>query len=318
MGLRRRHLSPFLRPSNRATYQTEHRVADQVAPIYAGIVLAGLRKAQAIPLAAAQLAFQARNLHAFERAVDWTAIGRVMRERIQAATRATILAAAQAHARLLPQRLLKAESSDDRKRREAEAWAQVELAVGQAFDVTNPYATRWVEEHAAELVSEITSESQAAIRAVILRMYDEGLTVDQAARELRRIIGLTTRQALAVENYRAGFGLAANPDLVAQRVQAYAERALRQRAAMIARTESIRASVAGQQVLWDEAVRTGLLEGDRVTQRWLVTPDERLCPICEALGREDPVPLGQAFPGGFSGPPAHPNCRCALRLVFAT
>lgn len=44
---------------------------------------------------------------------------------------------------------------------------------------------------------------------------------------------------------------------------------------------------------------------------WLVTEDERLCPIC-SVNADVIVPTGEPFPSGDLRPPAHPNCRCAI------
>lgn len=45
---------------------------------------------------------------------------------------------------------------------------------------------------------------------------------------------------------------------------------------------------------------------------WLVSPDDRVCPICRGNEHEGPVPTGDRFPSGVPYPPAHPRCRCAL------
>jgi SPP1 gp7 family putative phage head morphogenesis protein len=46
-------------------------------------------------------------------------------------------------------------------------------------------------------------------------------------------------------------------------------------------------------------------------QRWDGSIDRRICPTCRDLDGQT-VKLGQSFRGGYSHPPAHPNCRCAL------
>lgn len=57
--------------------------------------------------------------------------------------------------------------------------------------------------------------------------------------------------------------------------------------------------------------RTRTLGAPVLYQRWDATNDRRRCPICRALDRLV-VPLGDPFPGGYAGPPAHPSCRCVL------
>ena len=125
---------------------------------------------------------------------------------------------------------------------------------------------------------------------------------------IRPLIGLTSRQAAAVLKLRTAKGV-----LAADR---YAAQLLKHRALTIARTETIRASVDGQLAIWREAQRQGLLPMN-ARKRWIVTPDDRLCPQCAPLKGVE-VPLNSPFPGGVDGPPLHPNCRCAVSVVTGT
>jgi SPP1 gp7 family putative phage head morphogenesis protein len=88
------------------------------------------------------------------------------------------------------------------------------------------------------------------------------------------------------------------------------------RAETIARTETMRASNQGQQELWAQAEDAGLLTG-KEEQEWIVTPDDRLCPICEPMDGVT-APMGGSFRLNtgevVDGPPAHPNCRCTIAL----
>ena len=76
------------------------------------------------------------------------------------------------------------------------------------------------------------------------------------------------------------------------------------RAPMIARTEIARVVTAGtlSQYVTDGVSR----------KEWLVAPDERVCPVCNANKDEGGIPTTQLFLSGMLAPPAHPNCRCAL------
>lgn len=204
--------------------------------------------------------------------------------------------------------------------------------LGFRFDLTNPRALKWIEQHAAELVVDVSESTKLAIRAQIEQMFREGIPPDRMARRLREIVGLTQREAQAVENFRRKLELENAKRIAEQRkplaqdsidlpVQQYADRLLRQRAERIARTESIRASAEGQQELWSQAREQGYLEPARTKRAWLVTPDERLCPICAPLaadkflvGLEEPFPLETG--DLVMTPPAHPQCRCAVGLVF--
>ena len=212
------------------------------------------------------------------------------------------------------------------------------------FALVNERAVSWANREAAELVVQVDAETRAAIRLLILRMQRGHLTVAQAARELRQIVGLTTQQAQAVFNFRrqledraglidltakerraltdaqraaVGRSLVDTQAKIEKAVDRYERRMRRYRATTIARTESMTAANRGQQEAWLAARDKGLLDPD-VAQRWIITPDERLCPICEPMDGVT-APLGGLFSNPetsaqYSGPPAHPNCRCAVAL----
>jgi SPP1 gp7 family putative phage head morphogenesis protein len=209
-----------------------------------------------------------------------------------------------------------------------------------AFDRTNPEALKWARERSAMLVTEVTAETRDAIRQVVARAFEEGIPPRQAARLLQDVVGLRTDQVNGVLSTRKKLMDAAlradklgravavklpngasimvppgglTPEKMSALLKRLAEKARRQRALLIARTETIAASNAGQQELWRQAVENGLLRGNEL-QRWSVAHDERLCDVCRPLDGVV-VPLGAKFQtslGPVTGPPAHPNCRCAV------
>lgn len=155
---------------------------------------------------------------------------------------------------------------------------------GFEFDATNPQAVEWIKQHAADTIDSISETTRQAIRDAVEAAFEDQFDVDQLAGEIEDVLG-------------DGSG---------------------DRAEEIARTETMRASNEGQQALWDQAVDDGLLTGTE-EQVWIVTPDDRLCPICEPL-EDERAPLDGTFTVDgeeIDGPPAHPNCRCVLGLVAA-
>lgn len=202
----------------------------------------------------------------------------------------------------------------------AKAGAAALPATSVAFtlDLTNPLATQAAEQAAASLVTAVTEETRRAIRAIVARAFRDRIAGRDIAVLIRPLIGLTERQALAVVNRRAAL-LARG--ISSSRVQAdlerYAARLIRQRATLIARTELATAATDGQREAWRQAQASGLLGRDMV-KRWIVTPDDRLCPVCEPLdgqtrGLNEPFVVSKG--AAVQGPPAHPQCRCALGLV---
>lgn len=186
------------------------------------------------------------------------------------------------------------------------------------FDLTNPAAVRAVDTEVAILVREITEESRGAIRDLVRQSVQGAFDVRQLARQIRGSIGLTSRYATAVQRYHERLvdgGMAEGRAFT--RSQAYADRLLRHRATTIARTEVIRATNAGQQTVWTDAQREGLLphEAKRV---WIVTPDDRLCELCapmedQAVGLQEPFQSLDV--GAIDYPPLHPQCRCAIGIA---
>lgn len=178
----------------------------------------------------------------------------------------------------------------------------------------NPYAVAFLEREGAELVREIDEATRNTIREFIKRGLEEHLTAKQTARALRAVISLTSRQAASVDALlEAGIESGEDPDRLLDRAERYSQRLLAQRAMLIGRTETIRASAAGLQASWFDASRRGLLPMN-AKQEWIGGGGARTCDVCSGLiGKQ--VPLGGSF-GPCDRPPAHPACRCTLGLVF--
>ncbi len=189
----------------------------------------------------------------------------------------------------------------------------------------------------------ITTTIEAVIDQDIRQGLTNGMTAEDIARVIKATIGLTPRQAAAVENFRR---LLENGDAAAldrvlrdrrfdasvqrlidggtidqakidRMVQRYAERYQLHRAMVIAKTESLRATNAGRRAAWAQyADRTG----SDVLRWWLTAADERVCPVCSAipLMNADGVPMGQPYatPDGpmMMPPEPHANCRCTERF----
>lgn len=195
-----------------------------------------------------------------------------------------------------------------------------DLAVDVSFTIVNPKAVTAAAEQGARLVTGVTAETQAAIRALVARAYRDGIPPRELAKLIEGQVGLTTRQTQAALNYRAALESAGlTGDVLQVRVDAYAKRLLRQRAEMIARTETIAAANRGQQAAWDAAVEAGLLDPANTGRIWQAASDSRVCAICAALdgqvvGFNEPFITIDGEAVWF--PPVHPHCRCSVSLTF--
>ncbi len=191
--------------------------------------------------------------------------------------------------------------------------------IGISFDQTNPAAVAWVKEHVAELIDlNIIPESQAAIRAIILRSFEEGIAPMDAARLIREHIGILPRHAEAVEKYRQELLtkfreqklITAEQDAM-RLAERYASKLINYRAKNISRTETLNASAAGQDALWQQAISEDLMDPAEWERVWIGGETERSCKPCQNLSNTT-APMNGPFAGGIMRPTRHPSCRCTL------
>jgi len=223
------------------------------------------------------------------------------------------------------------------------------VGFAMAFDALSPTALSFLSGYTFSLIREMSKESRLAIGQVVQEAFREGGHPYSQARDIRNMIGLTRRQSRAVWNFRRMLD-SGDPsqlrealtralrdrrfdpsiwrairqeagirrDRVDTMVERYHQRYLQYRARTIARTETIRASNAGQLEAWQQARQQGLLDADRTRRKWIVTLP---CPLCRQIRdmNKDGVPLDEPFmgpDGPIDYPPAHPNCRCTVGLSF--
>ena len=117
------------------------------------------------------------------------------------------------------------------------------------FDVIGLEAVEWTTEHSAALVVEITDKTMLGIREYIEIGIKEGKSIQAIAMELRPLVGLTSRDIMAVANFHEALILD-RPEYTAVRqremAEVYARRLHRRRATTIARTETAEALTEGQ------------------------------------------------------------------------
>lgn len=167
-----------------------------------------------------------------------------------------------------------------------------------------------------QLVTELAHEQRELLREQLEEAMKGNQTAPETARNLRQFIGLHSRQVAALERARArlvaqGF----TGDELAKKMARLSEKALRYRTLMIARTS------LNQALQEDFLARTfaGPIEPELLQKVWIVTPDDRLCPLCASMEGVVAIPATESF--DFHGKkvvsPAfsHPNCRCSFAIV---
>jgi Phage Mu protein F like protein len=279
------------------------RLAEAAARAFRAAVEGALVATRAaVDVDALTLAFATRNLGQAERAVPWDQVGEaVLTTAAMAVAQPLVVGTAQATAR------------------------DVGIPMGRArvaFGEADP-ALGWVARTlTADLVTAVGDETRTAIRETLARVLTDPTRGRLTAADLEPLIGLTSRDARAVDRLRAEAlawdlkaGLTeAAAQARADRVAAQAARRyLRARASLIARTETIRAQELTRHLTWDRLQREGALPLDLVVE-WSTAEDAKVCELCDPLDGQQ-VPLGGKFEGGFSHPPRHPACRCTTVLV---
>lgn len=188
------------------------------------------------------------------------------------------------------------------------------------FDPMADSVRSWTANHAAEFVTNVTTTQIEGLRAVIHRAANlEGMTVDELARSIRPMIGLTKQQATAnLKYYETLRANGVSPKRAQESSLYYSARQHRSRAYTVARTELATAYNAGAHEGTKQAQAAGLI-GECVKE-WSTADDERVCPVCGAMEGKQ-VAMDEDF-GAARGnwstrlhPPAHPGCRCGVKYI---
>jgi hypothetical protein len=181
------------------------------------------------------------------------------------------------------------------------------------FDAVNPQVFDFVRQSVGTRIAGISVEMREAVRESVRAGFESGAGTRQVAQEIEKNIGLTARQARALDRYRADLlASGVTPAEAGRLADKYRERMIRQRADAIARTEMIDAEAAGRQKAWDQAVGEGVLSKDKYEVRWSTSPNDS-CPLCRAMnGMRREVDGG--YGNGVARPTRHPNCRCVETL----
>ncbi len=203
-----------------------------------------------------------------------------------------------------------------------------------AFDQVNERAVRIMQTAQLELIRQFTDEQRRAVRAVITDGIQRGIGPVAQARNFRTAIGLTERQAMAVQNYRRLLERAGDASLprgeqaealtrtlrdkrfdpairraianampldqvtIDRMVEANARKAVRRRSETIARTEALRAVHQGVNEGFDQAVEQSNIDPALVTQKWTSARDGRVRDSHKNLNGQI-RPLGGTWQGTY-------------------
>lgn len=189
---------------------------------------------------------------------------------------------------------------------------------GFQYDPAAPAVRKWTENRAADFVTGCSKDTQAGIRAALKHsVYHEEISVDELAKVIRPMVGLTRPQVIANQNYyNRLLDNGMKPEKAAQRSMKYSEQQHRYRAQMIARTEATMAYNNAEYEVVRQAQAKGYM--GHVNKVWCTADDERTCEICGSLEGQS-IEMNENFEfkaklskahGMARVPPAHPHCRC--------
>lgn len=187
-----------------------------------------------------------------------------------------------------------------------------------AFELTNPEAVAFLEAFGAEMVTNVTDETMAAVHEILRQAYEEGITGDEAARRIVKEIGLTARDEKQLAKFKDQMRKAGLTEAeIEVEVAKFTKAKIRFRAQVIADNELVHAGNKGQEVLWEQAQAKGAIPSD-AKREWIVTPDDRLCVLCSPMagvrtGVNQPYP---SEPPVFTPSDIHVKCRCSERLIL--
>lgn len=184
----------------------------------------------------------------------------------------------------------------------------------------SPAAKEFMRGRSAKLVSDISKKQKQALREALADNFDRAMRPEETLAAIERTVGHTTRSAAAAQKrYDAMIAGGSSPAQAKKAADRYGAQLLRGRAKTIARTETTAAQSVGLHEAWKAANDAGELP-EGVKRKWVSMDDDRMSDICEELDGQTAA-LTEPFYSGVLGeyvdqPPAHPNCRSTVVLVF--
>jgi len=271
-------------------YKRYHRIADKMAPSVRKDFLKAIAKAQKdIDLGKLEKALKAGNFKAAENLIDWAAFGLALNKINQALAQVFKEAAKVAGKTFLP-----------------------DIGITQSLTLSNIEAEKWIAQNAAQLITNVGEETKKAIKEIILRGQKDGIAPKKTAKEIRNLIGLTDRDARAVQNFKARLeiGNKFTPEQVDKQVAKYYQKKLKERAETIAINETQIAAKEGNRAILDQALKENYINTAEWERRWLTTPDDRRCDRCLAMHGQI-TELDKPYSSGDMTPHLHIKCRCS-------
>lgn len=217
--------------------------------------------------------------------------------------------------------------------------------IGQhvSFNPAQPRVVSEMRNLRAFFIQDLNATMRSAVRDVVLHGLTYDWTIDQMVVAMMNTPGLTSRDLVAIENYRQGIergdmrrllqtdvrdrrydaavmnGTAADRHLV--RMVAAKERLTRQISLnRLVQTETLRAQSMGRNALLEQLVDLGTIEAENVQRTWRSallprTRDSHAAQHGETRNLNEAFSNGLMYPGDPNGPASEViNCQCDLTI----
>lgn len=174
---------------------------------------------------------------------------------------------------------------------------------------------RWARENARLVGNRVEQTTRRGMQRIVEEGLRRGWSDDKTGEALVRWMGVTPTDASSLARQADSLEAEGVDPMTA--TSRRAGQMVRRRAEMIAATEANATRNAASNDLWQEMERQGqIAPGSTVS--WEL--DANPCRVCVEIASAGEKPLGHTWSSTISGwsgkaPPAHPRCRCELRLI---
>ena len=158
------------------------------------------------------------------------------------------------------------------------------------------------------LIKGLTETKLKSIAEILADGLEKQQGVDGIARRLRDQIDLRPDQIRSLSKYEDELrAKGITGDELAKALGKREDKLIRERAELIARTETRNAVEAGEQLV--------ALNRGQTHKIWITTGDSVVSDGCAENEAAGPVPINEAFPSGHMHAPRFPGCRCSSAYV---
>lgn len=223
--------------------------------------------------------------------------------------------------------------------RELPKSGRVDGQIAVAFDHLDPVVIKGIRTLETKVVATLQGDTRETVRAFVENGLRDGKNPVVIAKDIRGVVGLAPNQERAVANFRASLeGTSGTsplsyklrdkrfdksvkkgeltPEQIDRMTEAYQKKMTAHHAETVARTAAIDAQKLGQRLAWEDSIKKGVVDRDKLYKRWVGVMDDRERPSHKKMEGntvhfDQPFSNGQMIPGDGEW-----NCRCIARYTI--